>query len=319
MLRCWVKEHNVKQIFLAAAMAVLLLGNAGAAQENTQLVDSFTGEEVTDGSSSVLHEQERISDRVIYDRKEDSYIYTAANGRVYTNVVDGMITQDAVSISADDAVGCTLYLDGERLDDPDLSAITQTGSYVLETANSTSSEPLFSFTIISDIAGASLSGYRVPAGFAVDSVSVDGVERSAAGGYIDLSEEGAYAIAYECPAADKFYSLGVYIDHTPPTLALDAVVDGRARGPVDVSDLEEGVAMLVYRNGEEVTVYNNEIDRSGDYTIELMDAAGNRTTYTFTIMVYLNISAWAVVLLLVLIGVALMVYLIVSRRRLHVR
>lgn len=308
----------MKRFFLAAAMTVLLLGSAGAVQENTQLVDSFTGEEVADGSS-VLREQERISERVIYDRKEDAYIYTAANGRVYTNVVDGMITQESVSIHADDAVGCTLYLDGERQDEPDLSAITQPGSYVLQTANSTSSEPLFSFTILSETAGASLSGYRVPAGFAVDSVSVDGVDKSAEGGYIDLSGEGVYAIEYECPAANKFYSLNIYIDHTPPTLALENVEDGKAHGPVDVSDLEEGVAMQVYRNGEEVTVYNNEIDRSGDYTIELMDAAGNRTTYTFTIMVYLNISAWAVVLLLVLIGIALTVYLIVSRRRLHVR
>lgn len=318
MLLCWVKENNVKQFFLTVAMLSLLIAGAGAVQEDTQLVDSFTGEEVTDGSG-VLREQERISERVIYDRKEDAYVYTAANGQVYTNVVDGMITQESVSIYADDAVGCTLYLDGERVDDPDLSAITQTGSYVLETANSTSSEPLFSFTIISETAGASLSGYRVPAGFAVDSVSVDGVDKPAEGGYIDLSGEGTYAIEYECPAANKYYSMNVYIDHTPPTLALDAVVDGCAHGPVDVSDLEEGVAMQVYRDGEEVTVYNNEIDRSGDYTIELMDAAGNRTTYTFTIMVYLNISAWAVVILLVLIGAALMVYLIVSRKRLHVR
>lgn len=309
----------MKRLFFAAVAASLLIVNAGAVQENTQFVDSFTGEAVTAEDGSVVREQERVSDRVVYDRKEDAYVYTASNGKVYTNVVDGMITQDEVFIRADDITGCTLYYDGERQDDADLSSITEAGSYVLETAtNGTSAEPLFSFTIITETAGAALSGYRVPAGFAVDDVSIDGVERSANNGYIDLSEEGLYTIDYECPAADKFYTLSVYIDHTPPTLALENVVDGKAHGPVDVSDLEEGVAMLVYRDGELISV-NNEIDRSGNYTIELMDAAGNRTTYTFTIMVYLNISGWAVIIVLTLIGAALMAYLLISRKRLHVR
>lgn len=296
-----------------------MTANAAAVQENTQMVDSFTGEAVSDDTGlSARREQEYISSRVLYDRKEDAYIYTAANGKVYTNAVDGMVVQDIVTIQADDSVGCSLYRDGELLEDADLTEISDPGSYVLQTASGSSYEPLFSFTIISDTAGAAFAGFRVPVGFAVDSISVDGVERYDSNGYIDMTEEGLYEISYDCPAAEKFYSLSVYIDHTPPTLALEAVVDGRAHGPVDVSDLEEGVTMEVYREDEPVSV-TSTIDRSGNYTIVLTDRAGNQTTYNFTIMVYLNISSWAVIILIVLVGIALTAYLLVSRKRLHVR
>lgn len=315
---CWVKEHNVKRLVSALLAASLLLVNAAAVQETTQMVDSFTGESVSDGSTQTHRAQTAVSDRVLYDRAEDSYVYTTSGGKVYTDVVDGMVTQDVVSIRADDSMSCTLYKDGERQDDADLTAIAGEGSYVLQTANGSSFEPLFSFTILGQTAGESMSGFRVPVGFAVDSITIDGAERFDSNGYIDMSEEGQYEISYECPAAGKFYALSVYIDHTPPTLALEAVQNGVAHGPVDVSDLEEGVSMTVYREGEEISVAN-EIDRSGSYTIELVDAAGNRTTYEFTIMVYLNISSWAVIILLVLVGLSLMTYLLVSRRRLHVR
>ena len=106
-----------------------------------------------------------------------------------------------------------------------------------------------------------------------------------------MQKDGSYQVQYECPKSGMSYTLQTIVDHTPPKLALENVVNGLAKGPVDISDLEEDCKIAITLNGGSMS-YREELTLSGDYVIVLQDEAGNLTDYTFTILPYFDTSSW---------------------------
>ena len=135
---------------------------------------------------------------------------------------------------------------------------------------------------------------------------------------VDMNEDGFYRVQYECARSGMSYTLQTTVDHTPPTLALENVVNGLARGPVDISDLEEGCKIGITLNGGKMN-YRSELTLAGDYRIVLQDEAGNFTDYEFTILTYLDANSWIFfgLVLLVLAGVG--AYLYIERKRIRIR
>ena len=65
--------------------------------------------------------------------------------------------------------------------------------------------------------------------------------------------------------------------------------------------------------------YRDELTESGSYEITVSDAAGNESTYTFTIEVYLDNSAFAVIFIILALIIGVVVYMVLERKRLRVR
>jgi hypothetical protein len=137
-------------------------------------------------------------------------------------------------------------------------------------------------------------------------------------GKVSMSQEGYYRVKYECARSGQSYTLQTVIDHTPPKLALENVVNGLARGPVDISDLEEGCKIGITLNGGKMS-YREELTLSGDYKIILQDEAGNLTDYEFSILVYFDLSSWIFFAMVMLTVIGTGVYLYLERKRMRVR
>jgi hypothetical protein len=133
-----------------------------------------------------------------------------------------------------------------------------------------------------------------------------------------MNEDGFYRVQYECARNGMSYTLQTTVDHTPPTLALENVVNGLARGPVDISDLEEGCKIGITLNGGDMS-YRNELTLSGDYEIILQDPAGNLTNYAFSILVYFDVNSLVFFGLVVLLIAGTGVYLYMERKNMRVR
>ena len=61
------------------------------------------------------------------------------------------------------------------------------------------------------------------------------------------------------------------------------------------------------------------LTESGEYVIELADEAGNKSSYSFTILIYFDGSSWLFFLIVLAAIVTLVIYLLHSRKHLRVR
>lgn len=260
-----------------------------------------------------------ITPTVSYSASEKLYYYSVADiaAPFRANVMDGMITNEKVSIAAPDGIAFELYRDGELCED-DISALTKPGTYVLRVkSNAGISESVLSVTIVGAASGA-VSGYRMPEGFSISRFTFNEKNASHTESYADFSEDGDYTVEYRCAAANVVCSLHLTVDHTPPELKLEALNNGKAWGPVDISDVEPGGSVAVYRNGE-AEPYTPQLTKSGQYEIVVSDAAGNKTSYAFTIMIYFNSGSLVFFIALAAIVAGVAVYVIIAGKKLRIR
>ena len=301
-------------------------GKPGAAfGTETEAADSIPAADIiSDYSDSnatygleLTEDQTVITSSVIYDSAKQRYIYITDFGRVESSVVDGMIVTDTVSLAAESGMAVTLYKDGERLEQSDLTALQDSGYYVLQyNDNGGIPQTILEFTIVPQLTGM-VDHYSLPTGFTVTTASFNGAELPAST-EVNMEKEGSYRINYECKRTGVTYELDVDIDHTPPTLALEAVTDGVARGPVDISDLEQGASVYMTLDGSQYN-YREKLTRSGNYEIWVYDAAGNMSKYEFTIMIYLDSSGYAFFALFALLILGVAAYMMIAKKRLRVR
>ena len=76
--------------------------------------------------------------------------------------------------------------------------------------------------------------------------------------------------------------------------------------------------ITIYHDGEKIGK-KDVLTESGEYFIELADEAGNKTTYSFTILIYFDGNSWLFFLLIISSCVAIIIYLVHSRKHLRVR
>ncbi len=251
-----------------------------------------------------------------FDRRNGVYRYAVDGSEIRINYPDGVVTTSHVSMSVPTGMKIRLYRDGAELASPDLKNIGETGSYVAVIGNDESLR--LTFTILSSPT-CRISSYRLPEGFRMTKMTLDGEDVPFESGFADMSGDGRYEVRYECPAAGVSYSLNVLTDHTAPELRLDGVNEkGYAQGAVTLSGMEEGATVRVYLDGKEIP-FTTELTTSGSYRVLLRDEAGNETDYRFTIRVYFDFNSAACIGLVLCVIAALIVYLVYSRKKLRVR
>lgn len=286
-------------------------------------LDSFSGlpqgytddaAEESSGSNTLVN----VSSDVYYDTKAALYQYmvNSTGGAIRCSVMDGMVTTGSVEIYLPQSVEAELYLDGDPVEG-DISEVSEPGSYTLNRISSGNRDRVLSFTIVNSVTG-TLNSYRLPTGFCVDSVVLDNVEQTADPYSVDLYEEGSYKISYHCMKTNVAYSLRLQIDRTPPTLALEAVTDGVANGPVDISDLERGASIRITLDGQDISA-SETLTQSGQYRISVFDDAGNRSEYSFRIKVYFNMNSIAFLGLIAAIAVGVVLFMKRTRKKMRVR
>lgn len=311
----------MKKIFIFSLLAAILLSTAAMASDGSYstVVDSFTGEPVDSASDAAPDAGHvTLSESSWYDLDNHAFVYQlSSGGLVYSSVAKGIATTGSVYLSATQGVEMLLYRDGYKVDVANGAEISEVGAYVLNVANGGNDEQVLTFTILNSVTGV-MNTLLMPENFVVDEVYLNDELQDYEAFSVDLSEEGTYRIIYLCRPTRIRYNLDIRVDHTPPVLALENVVDGVAKGPVDLTDLEPGVSISIVHDGETMA-YTEQLQESGAYRITLWDAAGNSTVYNFAIQVYFNVSS--IVFFLLIVGVLLiaMIYMIRSRRKLRVR
>ena len=160
----------------------------------------------------------------------------------------------------------------------------------------------------------------LPEGFEFVSVKVDGDDTTLTSKNVyECYREGKYEISWECSEVGQSFYTTFILDTTAPTLELPEVVDGEARKPVTLTDMEEGTYVVYETGGERVVITDNTktIDMPGKYVLLACDEAGNYTRYDFTLHTYLDSGAFSAIFLVVVGIVTLFFYC--RRLRHHMR
>ena len=261
-----------------------------------------------------------IAGNTYYDSIEKAFVYyvnATASQAVRSNIADGMITEQVVSVKADTGVTLEVYLNGERLQSISGGTFQTPGEYVVMYVGGSGSERLFSFTIVPKICN-SVTSYTLPTGFEFTEVTLNKESIPFEKKYIKLTEEGEYNIHYRCMKTNVTYQLLLKTDFTGPVLSLDNVKNGKAQGPVDISEAKNAARVTIYHDGEKIS-RKDVLTESGEYYIELSDEAGNKTTYSFTILIYFDGNSWLFFLLIIGSCVGVIIYLVHARKHLRVR
>lgn len=280
-------------------------------------IDSFTGVPLGATEGDIGGNRIVINDYTGYDRDRHLFFSRTSSQEILSNVADGMVTTESVSLIIPDAFLCRLYCDGQPVDDVDYLNISTPGAYVLQ-ENSISQQEILRFTIVNHATG-KISRLEMPEGFVIKSCLCDGAPQEFASSYADMAKEGEYLISYYCPVTEGRFNLNIVIDHTPPTLALEAVNEkGQAHGPVDISDLEPEAKIGILFDNQQID-YSQELTRPGSYYIVLEDEAGNRNTYQFIIRIYFNLGSMIFVVIIMTVAIGVGVYVLYSRKHVRVR
>lgn len=260
-----------------------------------------------------------VSDVAYYNREEAMYCFPVGTRDeiVEVSVFDGMIVTDKVVLRIPEDENVVIYRNGAEYEIED-NSISKTGSYVINYTQNGAVTQLMSFTIVYKQTG-KIESYRMPSNFVVNRILKDGEEIALTRTSVDFTEEGVFSVEYECTPTGVEYELNVTIDHTAPTLKLEAVKNGSANGPVDISDLEKDARIIIKRNGKIVEDEDTVLSKSGNYQIVVADLAGNTNTYQFTIQVYFNTNSIVLFVIIILGIIALVFYIYKSRTGLKVR
>lgn len=310
--------------FIFSMLAVFLLVNALCSPVCAEFgysgeLDPETGLPEDSGSEDAYSSRVTVTDGVYYDRERQGYLYSVTDGtQILCSVANGMVVQEEVWVEPDAGVEVTVYRDGTALDQPDLTHLNETGGYVVELNVNGQKYQALSFTIVGDTT-CRLTGYTMPDGFTITGVTLDGQESYFERGYVSMTQDGHYVVDYGCTRNGRTYELDVVIDTTPPVLELPELNEkNQARGPVSLEGIEEGASVSITLDGRAIS-YTSELTESGEYQVVLTDRAGNVSRYTFTILIYFNLSSWLFVAIVLIVAVAVGAYIIISRKKLVVR
>lgn len=261
-----------------------------------------------------------LSDTSEYDKSGKLFVYHNGASVLYSSVPDGMIGKTNVYLNKESAIEYHLYRDGQEVPFEGELTVTEPGSYLVSKGTADSARSILHFTIIGELSAA-VTGYQMPQGFRINSVTHDGNLMETDGKYVSFMQEGLYVVDYSNPDIGVTYTLELSTDYTGPSLLLEAVNEkGFASGPVSLEDKDREDEITILLNGKELTMpYNHILTETGTYQLEVKDKAGNVTNYTFIIKPYLNVSAVAVILVFVAILAAFVVFVVRTRKYLRVR
>ena len=127
-----------------------------------------------------------------YDATEKAFLYyvnaTAAQA-VRSNVADGMITDQTVTVKADAGVAMAVYMNGKRLEGVSGGTFRTPGEYVVMYLGGAIAERVLTFTIVPQLCN-SVSSYTLPKGFEMLEATLDDVPVLFENNFIKFSGEG---------------------------------------------------------------------------------------------------------------------------------
>ncbi len=308
-------RHFYKLLTLLIIGTILLMPMTAFADEY-KTFDKYTGEEIFDDPS--LNNIVYMDFNCDYSRSDRLYIYTTstmADSQIKSTAFNGMITTDKVAIQAGQYSNIIVYRDGKEISPDEIAKgqLSAVGNYKVFSG----SDEVFHFTIIGSVTGL-ITVYDMPQGFTVKSVRVGEKSAQYSKYRVEFLEEGDYEVKYNCTTNGASYTLKTKIDFTAPEINLVGVVNGEARGPVDIEGIEDGASLIIKFNDEVINT-KTHLTSSGDYQVFVTDKAGNTNRYVFTIRFYFNMSAWAAIALIVAAVGGLLGYIFYSRKHLRIR
>ena len=257
----------------------------------------------------------------VYDFTTGYYQHTLISGQsFYSDIQNGGITRQSVTIRTADKLDFTVYKDGE-LYESNSTVYSEIGSYmlipvaddVLYMSSYETEKPVFSFRIIGNALN-DLSVYHAPAGFKIDSVYmyVNGEARTCASALIMndttvlLREDGDYRFRISSNAAtmEVYYRL----DRVHPRFNVQ-VEKNLATIYYDSSDVARSI---VYRGDNLYATETNiiyEIKETGEYRYFAQDVAGNVTGVAFKVKFGFNTGSIVTILIIIAAIVGLFMYI----------
>lgn len=311
----------MKKLICICISLILLIGCTASAFAITMYVnDAITGEllDTTTGQSS---RTVRLSSTCDYDNAKKMYVYStgvSATDSVSCSLFDGQITTGVVSVIPGDTARIEVYKGSTLLSEADLEYISEPGVYTVR--NVDKDKTILSFTIVASTTG-KIDQYQIPNIFTIRTVYFNAEKAPVSSNKVTFAEDGDYIIEYYCSRTGEQYNLNVTIDRQPPELEIIGVNEENiAKGPVSFGPLEAGSTLQVLVDGEDITnSMSNEYKTAGDYIVYYTDAAGNVSSYYFTMRIFFNASAWIYVILAVVIIGAAIGYKVFVRKKLTTR
>ncbi len=245
----------------------------------------------------------------------------------YTNVPNGMLTNEPVMIQAAGNLIYTVYKDGEVLEGYEPGEyLRDGGSYTVIVSGKNESFtsvygdrlPVFHFRIISDPVS-DLGVLNAPENMTFRSVRFEGEDISQKAvmrpDTVRLIEDGTYEITMDSGYGST--ELSVALDTVQPIFSV-SVEPNLATITYKTNDIDHCV---LYKNGELAsnTGIVKELTEAGEYTLTAYDKAGNKSEAVFRVSYRINSGAvFAILIVLALIGGGVF-YLLRIRKKVSIR
>ena len=270
-----------------------------------------------------------LSDSMYYDTKTGDFIYPLGETGLFlhSNAANGMISTNPVYVKGGLII---VYKDGQLIERSNSNEAFETadpGEYVIMSQVGGQTIRLFSFTVTGPTSSV-IFGYNVPDGMYVTRATLNDEEISFDRYYVPMQQDGLYHIEYESMntyVSNLFYSLDVTVDRKPPELEFSGSIDEKHRvhSALHVSGIEEGGSIRVTLDGSPLAVNVNrdgtvDLPESGNYVIEAFDAAGNRSEYVYTVLIYLNSGGLVFLAILIASILAVAIYILIKRKKLKI-
>lgn len=268
----------------------------------------------------------------VYDYTTGYYLHTLISGQsFYSDIQNGGITRQSVTLRTADKLDFTVYKDGELLEENGSTVFTDPGSYlvvpvaddVLYISSYETEKPVFSFRIIGNAVN-DLSVYRAPVGFRIDSIYMyeDGESHPVSSALslndtsVLLHEDGDYRIRISSNAAtmEVYYTL----DRIHPRFNVQ-VEKNHAMIIYDSADV---IRSIVYRGDDRYMAETGiiyEIKETGEYRYFAQDAAGNVTGRAFKVKFGFNTGSIVTILIIIAAIAGLFMYIRYINKNTRVR
>lgn len=289
--------------------------------ESGNLVDGAENRDITEASGLAAW----------YDPDNGLYCsILASGGRFYSDVPNGMITSNPVTLRVPEEEGVELlvYRNGEEYQYTPGKSIESAGSYYVYPSQDSAEftnlygngdRPVFHFRIVPPSVN-DIGVFNAPEQCSIQTVVLNGetVFQAASeetGRFYRLTKDGSYEITMNTPAGNAYTYMTR--DTQAPRFS---VVSEKNRVLISYYS-SDAAGCRLWKNGEELETSGllSQISGSGNYTIEVYDAAGNTSTASFEIRYQMNMAAIMAIILLLLLIAALLLFFRRSRREVKVR
>ena len=318
-------KHRILSLALITLLLLMLALPAAADTGYTGVINPETGEPEDEQTPESYGDRTALTSGMYYDWTAHDFVYPIPDslGEVHVNAADGMVLTTPVYVRTGSESGITVFRNGSEYAGS-LSSCSDAGEYVVSIVTGTQTRRLMGFTLVKKTSSL-VHTFVAPDGFYIVEALRDGESIYLDRYSVDMEEEGAYSIEYECSATNIVYKLETTVDRTPPALIFQGKVDGqgRIRSQLDFSGLQYGDSLYLTRSGEAVAPELNSdgtgtIYDPGNYRMLVTDAAGNIVEYNFIILQYLNLESWIFFLVVLALIGAVVGYIILQRKRLKI-